>query len=221
MTLPRSFVPRASAQQGWLWGLDRILRGFMEEVSGSGIIGEPTNSRKEPQMNRFLTAAVLSLSLSAGAALASGFEDSIRSAYEAAGYTNVDVQQVDGQWIVSADVGGASRVFVVDAVTGQSTDITGTEQANAQADGKSNTNQVVDGNADTGDVADNSGDNQDGSSADDNSGSSGDNQSASDNADTGDVADNSGDNQDGSSADDNSGSSGSGSHGKGGKGSSD
>lgn len=77
-------------------------------------------------MHRFLTttaaAALLTLGLASGV-FASGYEDTIRSAYEAAGYTQIDVRNANGQWLVTASKDGAEYHFIVDQTTGQSTQV--------------------------------------------------------------------------------------------------
>ncbi len=70
-------------------------------------------------MKRHLACAVFALSLTGIAAFAGGYADTIRQAYESAGYSNVEVRQVNGQWLVTAEKAGGQFHFIVDPGTGQ------------------------------------------------------------------------------------------------------
>ncbi len=71
-------------------------------------------------MKLMTTLAAIAL-LWGGAAKANDFATSIEQAYAAAGYTNIVVAQKHGDWLVTADLSGVTKTFLVNASTGTST----------------------------------------------------------------------------------------------------
>ena len=71
-------------------------------------------------MKLMTTLATVAL-LWAGAVKANDFATAIETAYASAGYTNIVVQHVEGQWLVTGDLGGVTKSFLVDRETGAST----------------------------------------------------------------------------------------------------
>lgn len=74
-------------------------------------------------MKRALVASLLALAITGTAAVAGGYGDTIRQSYLSAGYSNVEVREVDGKWLVTADKAGQQHRYIVDAKTGQSAEI--------------------------------------------------------------------------------------------------
>ncbi len=71
-------------------------------------------------MKRITTLATVAL-LWAGAVKANDFATSIAQAYAAAGYSNIVVQHVHGDWLVTGDLAGLSQSFLVNRKTGAAT----------------------------------------------------------------------------------------------------
>lgn len=74
-------------------------------------------------MKRALVASLLALALTGTAAFAGGYGDTIRQSYESAGYSNIEVREVDGKWLVTGDKDGRPFRYIVDAKTGQSVEV--------------------------------------------------------------------------------------------------
>ncbi len=73
-------------------------------------------------MKLMTTLATVAL-LWAGAVKANDFGTAIETAYASAGYSNIVVQHQHGQWLVTGDLGGVTKTFLVDRETGVSTAI--------------------------------------------------------------------------------------------------
>jgi hypothetical protein len=71
-------------------------------------------------MKLMTTLATVAL-LWAGAVKANDFASTIEQAYAAAGYSNIVVQHVHGDWLVTGDLAGETKTFLVNRETGTST----------------------------------------------------------------------------------------------------
>lgn len=86
-------------------------------------------------MKLMTTLATVAL-LWAGAVKANDFATAIEQAYAAAGYSNIVVSHENGDWLVTADLSGVTKTFLVNAETGSSTAVDPTLPV-ATADGAS------------------------------------------------------------------------------------
>lgn len=69
------------------------------------------------------TAALLATSAVHADTSSNGLAAKIAESYAAAGYSNIVVQHIDGNWIVTADFNGVTQSFLVDKHTGASTPV--------------------------------------------------------------------------------------------------
>lgn len=98
-------------------------------------------------MKRALLASLFALTLTGTAAIAGGYADTIRQSYQAAGYSGIEVREVNGQWLVTADKAGKQYRYIVDAKTGQSTEVADGSPDAALFDGTGATGGLVIGGA--------------------------------------------------------------------------
>lgn len=79
-------------------------------------------------MKLITTLATVAL-IWAGAAKANDFAMTIEQTYLAAGYSNIVVQHLHGDWLVTGDLAGVSQTFLVNRKTGASTPVDPTQFA--------------------------------------------------------------------------------------------